>query len=336
VQPKVPFTQSIAWSTDRGRTWKKYGKNPVLGHISGANRDPKVFWHEPTGKWVMALYLDGEAFALYGSPDLKAWSKLCDVPMPGTGECPDFFELPIDGDGANRKWVYWGGNGNYRLGTFDGTTFRPETPPIRSLWGANDYAAQTYSDIPAGDGRRIQIAWMNGGQYPGMPFNQQMGFPRVLTLRTTSEGPRLFMMPVREIETIRGKKHAWSGLAVRPGSAPFAPLEGDLWDIEAEIDPGAAEEVGLEIRGVPVAYDAKGKAVKALGRSAPLEPAGGRVRLRILVDRTSIEVFAGDGRVVMCSCFLPDPAERSLGAFAKGGEASFAALEIHELKSVWE
>jgi fructan beta-fructosidase len=335
VQPKKPFTQSIAYSNDRGRTWKKYAKNPVLGHIAGSNRDPKVLWHEPSRKWVMALYLDGEAFVLYGSPDLKEWKKLYDVPMPGTGECPDFFELPVDGDPGKSKWVYWGANGNYRLGTFDGTAFKPETPPIRSLWGANDYAAQTYSDIPAGDGRRIQISWMNGGSYPGMPFNQQMSFPRVLTLRTTSEGARLIMMPVREIEGIRGRKHAWSDLAVEPGKEPFPPVEGELWDIEADLEPGAAGTIGLLVRGVQVAYDAKAKTVSSLGRSAPLDLDGGRIRLRVLVDRTSIEVFAGDGRVVLCSCFLPDLLDRRLGVFAERETGRIRSLAAHELRSTW-
>ena len=102
----VPFTQSIAYSNDRGRTWTKYDGNPALGHLRGANRDPKVVWHEPTSKWIMALYLDGDDYALFGSPDLKSWEKLCDVVMPSTGECPDFFELPVNGDAANTRWVY--------------------------------------------------------------------------------------------------------------------------------------------------------------------------------------------------------------------------------------
>ena len=89
-----PFTQSLAFSNDRGATWMKYEKNPVLGHVAGSNRDPKVIWHEPTKKWVMALYLDVNDYALFGSKNLTEWTKLCDVAMLGTRECPDFFELP--------------------------------------------------------------------------------------------------------------------------------------------------------------------------------------------------------------------------------------------------
>ena len=91
----------------------------------------------------------------------------------------------------------------------------------------NDYAAQTYSDIPAVDGRRIQISWMAGGRYPEMPFNQQMSFPRTLTLRSTPEGTRLCMMPVREIEKIRGTKHSWAELELGPRGNPLQGLEGN-------------------------------------------------------------------------------------------------------------
>lgn len=330
-----PFTQSIAWSGDRGRTWTKYAKNPVLGHVAGSNRDPKVVWHEPTRKWVMALYLDGHDFALFGSKDMKAWEKLCDVPMPGASECPDFFELPVDGDPRDTRWLYWAANGLYRLGRFDGATFTPETEPLRSLWGANDYAAQTYSDIPPSDGRRIQISWMRDGRYPGMPFNQQMAFPRVLTLRKTPEGVRLFMNPIREIEAIRGKRHAWTNAELKPGENPLARLEGELWEIDVAIELGEAKEIGLDVRGQAIRYRAAEKTLGCLGNSVPLEPERGTIRLHVLVDRTSIEIFANDGRVVMASCFLADPAERSLALVAEGGAARIVSLEAWELRSVW-
>ncbi len=330
-----PFTQCIAYSNDRGRTWTKHDKNPVLGHIAGGNRDPKVIRHAPTGQWVMALYLDGDDFALFSSPDLKTWQKLCDVPMPGTSECPDFFELPVDGDARNTRWVFWGGNGNYRLGAFDGRRFLPETPPLRSRYGANDYAAQTYSDIPASDGRRIQITWMQGGRYPGMPFNQQMGFPRVLTLGSTPEGVRLFFNPISEIETLRTDTRTWRALALALGTNPLAALEGELWDIDAVLEPKDAAEVGVVVRGARIAYDAKAGELRTPGGSAPLAPDGGRIALRILVDRSSIEVFAGGGRRLICFCFLPDPADRSLDLYAKGGDAVCAALRVSALRSTW-
>jgi fructan beta-fructosidase len=331
-----PFTQSLAFSNDGGATWTKYAKNPVLGHVAGSNRDPKVIWHEPTKKWVMALYLDGADYALFGSKNLKDWARLCDVPMPGTSECPDFFELPADGARGRRLWVFWGANGNYRLGTFDGTIFKPETEVLQSLWGANDYAAQTYSDIPKADGRRIQISWMNGGKYPGMPFNQQMSFPRVLQLRSTPKGVRLAMWPVREIEGIRGAKRAWKDVALGADGPGLSLGRGDLWDIEAEIELGSARAVGFAVRGAEIVYDSETKTLTCLGKTAPLKPSNGRITVRVLVDRTSIEIFAGGGLVTMCSCFLPDLADKSLEAFARGGEARIVALTRYELRSAWK
>jgi fructan beta-fructosidase len=330
-----PFSQSLAYSADGGLTWTKYAHNPVLGHVAGSNRDPKVVWHEPTKKWVMALYLDGTDYALFGSRDLKTWAKLCDVPMPGTGECPDFFELPVEGGKGRRLWVFWGANGNYRLGTFDGTTFKPETDVLKSLWGANDYAAQTYSGIPAADERRIQISWMSGGKYPGMPFNQQMSFPRGLTLRATPAGPRLAMAPVREIETIRGPKKIWRDVTIKDDGRGLSLGQGELWDIEAEIEPRGAQAVGLGVRGEVIVYDAKAGTLACLGKTAPLELTNGRISLRVLVDRTSIEIFADGGLVTMCSCFLPDLRDLSLETFARGGEARIVGLTRYELTSAW-
>ena len=101
-----PFTQSIAYSNDRGHTFSKYAQNPVLKNIVDSNRDPKMFWHAPTKKWVMALFLNGQRYALFTSPNLKEWSKLCDIPPFGAGECPDMFSLPVDGDAQHAKWVF--------------------------------------------------------------------------------------------------------------------------------------------------------------------------------------------------------------------------------------
>ena len=96
--PPNPCVQSISYSNDRGRTFTMYDGNPVLGHIRAANRDPKVIWHKPTQTWIMALYLDANDYTFYGSKDLKKWDHLCDLAVPGTSECPDFFPLAVDGD----------------------------------------------------------------------------------------------------------------------------------------------------------------------------------------------------------------------------------------------
>ncbi len=329
------FTQSLVYSNDRGRTWTKYEKNPVLGHIAASNRDPKVIWHKPTKKWIMALFLDKQDYTLLSSTNLKEWTRICDIPPMGCGECPDIFELPIDGDENNKTWVFWGGNGNYALGTFDGKTFTKTSGSHPSKYGANDYAAQTFSDVPADDGRRIQISWMSGGKYPEMPFNQQMSFPRVLTLRTTEEGVRLFMEPAKEIELLHEKEHAFSNVALRPNENLLEDISGDLFHIVAEFEPGTAEVFGFNIRGNKIEYAVEKKTITALGRSAPLAAKDGTVKLELLVDRTSIELFGNAGRIQMATCFLPDQANRSIGVFAESGQAKIVSLKVYELKSAW-
>lgn len=330
----VPFTQSIAYSNDRGRSWTKYEGNPVIEHIVGSNRDPKVIWHEPTQKWVMALYLDKNDYALFGSTNLKEWARLSDLQIPDT-ECPDIFELPVDGELENTRWVFWGAAGKYYVGDFDGTTFTVEDEAHRADYGANFYAAQTWSDVPASDGRCIQIAWMSGSNPPDMPFNQQMSFPCELTLRTTAEGIRLHREPVAEIRNIHAYTHAWRDIALKPGEDLLAGLTGELFDIRAEVALNDASAVGFKIRGEDVRYDVAEKQLTFLERSGPLAPQDGKIRLHILVDRISIEAFGNDGALSMSSYFLPDLGNADIGIYAEGGTATVVSLKVHELKSAW-
>lgn len=334
-EPK-PFAQSLAYSLDRGRTWIKYSGNPVLGHLRAHNRDPKVVWHEPTQRWVMALYLDGNDYALFSSPDLKNWQLLSEVYLEGASECPDFFPLPVDGDPAAVRWVFWGGNGTYALGTFDGQNFASEGEVHRAEWGANGYAAQTWSDIPPQDGRRIQISWMAGGKYPAMPFNQQMSFPVELTLRSFSEGIRLCRLPVREIERLHTCQHGWVDELLAAGEELIPPVRGELFDIRMEVDPGKAQVFGVWVRGLDLRCDLREKAISFLGKAAPLPLSEGRVKLWLLVDRTSLEIFVDQGQVSLSFCFLPEAADYPLAFYAQGGTVRMVSLAIHELRSIWQ
>ena len=330
-----PFTQSIAYSNDRGRMWTTYEENPVLQHVAGDNRDPKVFWHTPSQKWVMALYLENNDFALFGSSDLRGWTRLSDIRLPEASECPDLFELPVDGDANRTKWVFWGANGKHLIGTFDGEHFKAESDVLQTEHGANCYAAQTWSDIPPSDRRRLQIAWMSGGKYPDMPFNQQMAFPCDLTLRTTADGIRLFRKPVKEIETIHQKAHSWRDQTLTSNDNLLDGVAGELLDIRTEIEFGNATEVGFTVRGEKIQYDVAGAQLSCLEKSASLARIDKRITLQILVDRTSIEVFGNNGRVSMCSCFLPDPENTGLDIYASGGEAAIISLDVYELRSAW-
>ena len=176
---------------------------------------------------------------------------------------------------------------------------------------------------------------MNGGKYPGMPFNQQMSFPCELTLRELPEGLRLCRYPVREIEKLRAKRHHWTDLPIRRGEAPLPGINTDTLDIQTELDPGNAVELGLKINGQDISYAPVQRRLSALGRSAILEDGIGPLKLRILVDRTSIEVFANDGRISFTSCYLPDEQQRRISIHSAGGSGRFLSLTVHELRSIW-
>ena len=327
-----PFTQSIAYSNDRGRTWTKYAGNPVQGHVRGSNRDPKIIWHEPSNQWVIVLYLDEKHLGFFTSKDLKSWELQSE--LESFYECPELFELPVDGDSDNKMWVLYGGAGDYLIGQFDGTTFHPESDPIRYSYSDFFYASQTYNNVPKSDGRRIQIGW-GRVNIPGMPFNQMMTFPVELTLHTTDDGVRMFAYPVKEIERLRMKRHHWDTQPIAPGSNLLADVRGELFDVDAEIEVGKAETITLAVRGIPIRYDAATARLICQDREAPLMPEDGRIRLRILVDRTSVEIYANGGRVYLPVGVILDPDDTSLALDAAGPGAAVVSLDVYELQSAW-
>ena len=350
-----PFTQCLAFSTDKGRTWTKYDHNPILKHIAGENRDPKIIWYAPTKRWIMALYLDKEDFALLVSPDLKTWTQLQTMTLRGCIECPDFFDMSVKGASGSRKWVFTAANGHYLIGAFNGEKFIPEGPLQQVDYGDSYYAVQSYSDIPDTDGRRVQIAWMNNGTFPQMPFNKQMSFPCELTLHQTVEGVRMNRWPVREIEKLYEKyevqknenqkdqyqrqdqqKIHWHDITLKPGDNLLHGLSGELWDIQAELELQDATAFGLRVRGEDIRYDVKAQTITNLGRTAPLKPdANKHVWIRVLVDRASMEVFGNGGQISMTSNFLPRQKEKGLAIFTEGGNTRIVSLSVHALRSAW-
>ena len=327
-----PFTQSMAYSNDRGRTWTKYEGNPVIGPIAGGTRDPKVFWHESTGKWVMALWIDGSKLSFFTSSDLKTWQKQSDT--DGFFECPELFELPVDGNPSNKKWVVYGANGDYKIGGFNGTHFVPESGLVKFEYGNCFYASQTFNDIPAADGRRIQMGWGRVAM-PEMPFNQMILFPVALTLHTTDDGIRMFVNPVAEIASLHRQHRNWKDLVVKPNENPLGEIDGELFHIRAELNPQEAQRCGMVIRDVPVVYDAAGQRLICQDKTAPLKLQNGSIRLEILVDRMSIEIYANGGRVYMPIGVDLTGRPTRLGVTSEGGDMVIQNLDIFELRSAW-
>lgn len=338
-----PFTQGIAYSNDRGRTWTKYRGNPVQGRLRKANRDPKVLWREETQDWAIVMFLREGRIAFFTSPNLKRW-ELHSV-MQSDHECPELVELAVDGDKDNTKWVTYAAHGRYFIGEFDGREFTKETEAIRYNYGNCFYASQIFNDIPEEDGRSIQIAW-GTVNLPDMPFNQMMTFPVSLSLRTTDEGLRMFAYPVEEIENLHGKSDRWDDVDLHPGENPLKNVKGNLFDINAVIELGDAKEVGFEINGFPVTYSVtdqqliggageEGDEFSSGKTIANLPPADGKITLRMLVDRPSVEIFANGGRIYMPMQAVRDLSNTSLKVYAKGGSAKIEALSVHEVNPIW-
>lgn len=333
--PKSQSTQGLAYSNDRGRTWTKYANNPVISHLIAGNRDPKVFWYNPEKKWIMALFFDGNDYGLFSSKDLKKWDLLSGVTIPGTGECPEFFEIALDGNQNDTRWVFYGGTGAYLVGRFDGHAFTPEAGPFQMQSGNCWYASQTYNNIPAEDGRRILVPWGQDMNFPGMSFSQMMGLPVELTLRSTGEGPRIFANPVREFASLRTQTHTLAPQPLKPSENPLAALKVGLIDLSTEIACGDAAEVGFNLHGVNVHYDVKKQELSCLDKRASLKLQDGTIRLRLLVDRTSVDIFGNDGRLYMPMRVITPDSNLSMEVYARGGTAQINALTVHELKSAW-
>lgn len=315
--------QCLHYSLDHGRTWRYYEKNPVLVH---PERDPKVFWHAPGNRWIMMLYGDSR-YHILTSTNLLDWHDE-GHPIKDSYECPDFFELPIDGDRSRMKWVLIQGNGNYSVGTFDGIEFKEETG--RHPCDIGDfYATQTWHNTDTGDGRRIQAAWMRFSHFPDMPFNQQVTFPCELTLRNTPAGLRIFREPIREIAALHRSADTWAHRTLNAGQVlPLAP-SGQLYHLQAEVSIPDGAKLIFNIRGIPVVLTSK--TIESGGRSASAQ--GAVQFVEMLVDRCSIETFVNHGEISFTRFVLPG--ENGLSVKADGAPVTVKSLHLYPLNSIW-
>ncbi len=368
-------TQDLAFSRDRGRTWTKYADNPVLDVGEADFRDPKVFWHAPTERWVMVVVLAVQKkVQFYGSTDLKAWTLLSEFGPAGVKdkpnwECPDLFELPIEGEPGQTRWVLeadmgsgaiaGGSGGEYFVGTFDGTRFVPDRE--ESEWvdfGRDFYAPVSWSDIPAADGRRLWIGWMNNWETclnPTYPWRSAMSVPRELTLRRIDGRLRLCQHPARELRSLRDQSWELRDKALDNEAFPLG-LRGQQLEFVVELEAGTAAEFGLRVlkgerEETVIVFDAKANTLSVdrtrsgnvnfhpafAGRhTGPLRlDAQRRIRLHVLVDACSVEVFGNDGEMVVTDLVFPQPESRGVELFATGGTCRVISCEVYTLKSIW-
>ena len=248
--------QALAWSLDRGRTWQRYAGNPVLERKGSTDfRDPKVFWHEQTRRWVMVL-ATGDHLELHSSPDLIHWQHESDVgapygPRAGVWECPGLQRVQVAGE-PSASWlltvsvIEGGPNGGsatqYFTGDFDGHRFVPDvaSPPDAARWvdqGTDDYAGVTWGSLPPGDDRTLFLGWMSNWQYatrtPTTTWRSAMTIPRELVLERIAAGDgagglRLVSRPARELQGLR--------LASRP-LQPAKPGNVGTGGVTSSADP---------------------------------------------------------------------------------------------------
>ena len=332
--PGLKAEQAIAFSNDGGKTFKKFSGNPVLKHQVGGNRDPKVFWHEPSKNWVMPLYHDGDEYGIYTSPDLVEWQRGSTYRIPTDGECPDMFELPVDGDAKNTRWVVWGAQGKYMIGSFDGKVFKSESGPHQHYFGAA-YAGQSYDNAP--EKRRVHIGWMRdgGAGLQGMPFNLQMTLPMDFTLRRQGEEIRVWAEPSKEVAGLRAGTKEWKDFTYEAGQVdPLSDFQGGQFEVEAVIDTKTtASEAGFRIFDEHAAIWKRGDQ-RFSGAEGKQSPVDGKMNVRIFVDTVSMEVFVNGTYV---SKYLRQtPGTKPLRLVANGGPVKFDSLKVHTLKSVWK
>ena len=356
LELKGPFYQALAYSTDKGRTFElvNEGKAVVPNQgLDGTERDPKIFWHEASEKWVMILWVKKAVteadkrgprakrfknqpiapgkVRFFTSDNLTDWAMASDFDRNWVFECMDFVHLPVDGNQDNKKWILFDASFDYEIGEFDGTTFTTDKKVGLGDFGKNYYAAQTFNNSP--DGRTVVIGWMRGSDFNkvGMPFNQQMSFPTTMELRTTPEGVKLFRWPIKEIESLYTKRHEYMNLPVAELVDALSKIDADLIDASIEFDPKETGTIEWNLRGLKVSYDADKQQFLYRGSRLAAAPVNGKVKLRVLVDRGSIELFANDGAAVATHFALPDPKNRSISLSGNGS----VSLVIYELKSSW-
>ena len=369
----VSQIQSLAWSNDGGETFSIYLGNPVLTLESEA-RDPNMFWNPETKTWtlVLAHALEKEML-IFTSPDMKEWTLQSSFgkglgAQDGVWECPDLFELAVDGTGE-KKWVllcnlnpggpFGGSATQYFVGDFDGKTFTPDLDadgnvPTKWLdYGKDHYATVSFSDAPAG--RRTVIGWMSNWQYapevPTTQFRSANTLPREMGLFRDTDG-QLYVSsaPSPETEALRVATVKSVSKATL-GSKPRHYTIPGLCEITMNVDAAKADAVMIELSNtqgehvtmtyVPakdeLSFDRRESGITDFSQDfpavtvAPAHSGGKPLGLRIFVDRSSIEVFGRDGRFAMTNLVFPNAPYTVMTVTAAGGKATLSDLRIYNI-----
>ena len=355
-------TQSMAYSKDNGASFVKYDGNPVVTADVPDFRDPHVFWHQETARWVMLLAA-GQEMRIYSSSNLKDWQYESAFGErwgnhDGVWECPDLIKLPVRGTNKE-KWMLicninpggpFGGNATqYFIGQFDGHRFTCEDQPDETKWmdyGKDHYAAITFDNAP--DGRHILMAWMSNWQYanevPTLQYRSANAVPCDIDLFEHAGKTYVGRTPAKELLALRGRRLLKRSAAAR---RTFDAEKG-AYELLVNIKPSAAGQTRLSLQNekgerVVLTYDVAAAtlsvdrtlsgetdfsdAFKAV-TTAPVR--GQSSGVRIFVDKSSVEVFDADGRLSLTHLVFPtQPYNTLLLQNSRGNEAD---VEVYELR----
>ena len=366
TQASARQMQSIAYSTDNGRTFKKYAGNPVLTADVPDFRDPKVSWNEATRKWIMALAV-GQEIRFYSSPNLKDWTYESNFGEGqgnhgGVWECPDLFELPVAGT-SQKKWVlivninpggpFGGSATQYFVGSFDGHKFVNESPKATKWmdFGKDHYATVTWSNAP--QNRVIALAWMSNWQYanevPTMQYRSSNSVPRDLRLFVKDGETYLQSAPSPELLALRKDKVMSKSFSVGKAYTIDQLMSDNKGTYEITMTVRQKKQGNLSMRlmneqGEEIEYcldmakreltcirDKSGVAGFSKDFITPTvtQVDGGDLQLRFLVDRSSVEAFVNDGRFVMTNLVFPHTPYNKVMFSATGGSVSVKNFTVY-------
>ncbi|MBT2719515.1 glycoside hydrolase family 32 protein [Bacillus sp. ISL-46] len=361
--------QSIAYSNDRGRSWTKYAGNPVIDNPGIKDfRDPKVFWHEESQKWVMSLAC-GDCIHFYGSPNLIDWNLLSTFGSEygahgGVWECPDLIPLAVKGENE-RKWVLivsinpGGPNGGsvvqYFIGDFDGTTFCCDDEKEVVKWadfGRDFYAAVTWSNLS----EPTWIGWMSNWQYanqvPTNPFRSVMSIPRKLSLRRQKGDLTLVQTPFDLSSLYKNPILSKETITLQSSQSGPIVLDNLQFIAEANVVKNTASSFSITLYGeqekLQIIFDRVKHEVRIDRRnsgqvsfsehfaSVDTMPLAEVNDFTFILDKTSIELFVNQGSRVMTELFYPCESDYKLEFMATEGEVVLSNVTIHSLESTWK
>ncbi|MDJ1479237.1 glycoside hydrolase family 32 protein [Cytophagaceae bacterium YF14B1] len=332
--------QSLAYSLDEGKTWKKYENNPVLPNPGITDfRDPKVRWYEPQQKWIMSLATK-DRITFYSSPNLKNWTKESEFGQDagshgGVWECPDLFPLTANGKTA---WVLLvsinpggpneGSATQYFIGDFDGKTFKPYSKETKWIdYGTDNYAGVTIANT---NERTLFLGWMSnwlyGEKVPTSPWRSAMTVPRELGLTQIKKEWFLTSVPVKELNILKGESISLKKENIKGGRPLTSKLKNETGLFKLDVSAQNTNDFSIVLvndRGneVIIGYD-KASNVYYIDRThsgqtnfregfakrytAPRLSADQIISLTLIVDVASVELFADNGLTVMTGIFFPE------------------------------